>query len=87
MRRGRPVHSARIALLVLTALALYAWQLDRVPADLHDAEVQFGLHARAIALTGHDATGHFMPVYFYMAAIGDNVWFHPALVYWTAPFF
>lgn len=86
MRRGRPVHSALIALLVLTALALYAWQLDRVPANLHDAEVQFGLHARAIALTGHDATGHFMPVYFYMPAIGDNVWFHPVLVYWTAPF-
>jgi hypothetical protein len=75
----------QLALLVGTAAVAYALWLDYSPIYLHDAEIQFGLHARAIAFTAHDTNGRFMPVYFQMPAISENVWFHPFLVYWTAP--
>src|SRR5262249_13166742 len=55
------------------------------PVYLYDAEVQFGLHARAIASTARDTNGRFLPVYFQMPAVGPNVWFHPFIVYWTVP--
>ena len=83
-----PSSPARLWLIALTGvtLVLYGTRLDLVPANLHDAEIQFGLHARALALTGHDANGRFLPVYLQMPQIGDNVWFHPFLAYWTAMF-
>ena len=46
----------------------------------------FALHARAIAQSLHDTNGRFLPLYFQMPQIGENVWFHPALVYFTAIF-
>jgi len=70
-------------LLALTA-ALYGVGLVRSPIHLHEAEILFGLHARAIAATLHDTEGRFLPLYFHMPAIGPNVWFHPMLVYLAA---
>jgi len=75
----------QLALLVGTAAVASALWLDYSPIYLHDSEIQFGLHARSIAFTAHDTNGRFLPVYFQMPAIGDNVWFQPLLVYWTAP--
>ncbi len=82
-----PRLTAELTLLAVTigAVALSAIGLDRVPAYLHDAEVQFALHARSIAVTGHDTNGRYLPMYFQMPDIGPSVWFHPFLVYWTAP--
>lgn len=74
-----------LALLVVASAVTYSWRLDQVSACLQGAEVQFGLHARSIARTGHDTNGRVLPVYFQMPDIGDDVWFHPFLVYWTAP--
>jgi 4-amino-4-deoxy-L-arabinose transferase-like glycosyltransferase len=71
--------------MAAVVVALSAIGLDRVPAYLHDAEVQFALHAHSIAATGYDTNGRFLPVYFQMPDIGLGVWFHPFLVYWTAP--
>ena len=75
-----------LALLCAATFALYAWNLGRGPIYLYDAEVLFALHAHAIAATGHDTNGRLLPLYFQMPAIGENVWFHPAIVYFTAPF-
>lgn len=75
-----------LALLGAATFALYAWNLGRGPIYLHGAEVLFSLQAHAIATTGHDANSRLLPLYFQMPAIGENVWFHPAIVYFTAPF-
>jgi 4-amino-4-deoxy-L-arabinose transferase-like glycosyltransferase len=75
-----------VCLLLPAVFILYAWRLSDTPVALHDAEVLFALHARAIAQTMHDANGRFMPLYFQMPQIGANVWFHPILVYVTAAF-
>ena len=74
------------AALFAGTVALYGTLLTYSPPYLHEAEVLFGLHAHAIATTGHDVYGRFMPLYFQMKPIGDNVWFHPAIVYVTALF-
>ena len=71
---------------LLSVFALYAIDLGRAPIYLHDAEVLFALHAHSIATTAHDTNGRLLPLYFQMPSIGENVWFHPAIVYWMAPF-
>ena len=78
----------RLFLVCLLAgvLVLYAARLDYSPPALYSAEVLFALHAHSIATTGHDIYGRFMPLYFQMRPIGENVWFHPVVVYFTALF-
>jgi 4-amino-4-deoxy-L-arabinose transferase-like glycosyltransferase len=77
---------APLALLAACVLALYTIALGRAPIYPHEAEVLFALHAHAIATTLHDANGRLLPLYFQMPAIGENVWFHPMIVYTMAPF-
>jgi 4-amino-4-deoxy-L-arabinose transferase-like glycosyltransferase len=71
--------------LFVGVVALYGSALTYTPPYLHEAEVLFALHAHAIATTGHDLYGRLLPLYFQMTPIGDNVWFHPAIVYATVP--
>ena len=77
---------ATMLLLVAGAAILYTVDLGHAPIYLHEAEVLFALHAHAIATTLHDANGRLLPLYFEMPQIGENVWFHPAIVYAMAPF-
>jgi len=76
----------RLAALGAAAFLLYSFRLEHTPRYLHDAEILFGLQAHAIATTGRDVSGRLLPLYFQMQPIGDNVWFHPMLVYVTALF-
>jgi 4-amino-4-deoxy-L-arabinose transferase-like glycosyltransferase len=76
----------QLAALVAGVLLLYGAGLTYSPPYLHEAELLFALHAHAIATTGHDVYGRLLPLYFQMKPIGENVWFHPAIVYATAPF-
>lgn len=80
----RPPASA--ALLLAGAAILYAIDLGHAPIYLHEAEVLFALHAHSIATTLRDTNGRLLPLYFEMPQIGENVWFHPAIVYAMAPF-
>jgi 4-amino-4-deoxy-L-arabinose transferase-like glycosyltransferase len=82
------VISRRIGLgsLLLLFLAASAIRLDYSPIYIHDAEVQFALHARSIAATLRDVEGRLLPLYFHMPAVGEGVWFHPMLVYFSAIF-
>jgi 4-amino-4-deoxy-L-arabinose transferase-like glycosyltransferase len=75
-----------IALLVAPIAVLYVIALGTAPIYLHEAEVLFARHAYAIATTAHDVHGRLLPLYFQMAPIGEDVWFQPALVYWSALF-
>jgi 4-amino-4-deoxy-L-arabinose transferase-like glycosyltransferase len=79
-------HRILIVGLLSAVFILYSWRLADTPVALHDAEVLFALHARAIAHTLHDANGRLLPLYFQIPQIGANVWFHPLLVYITAVF-
>ena len=75
-----------LALSLAAAFALYAVNLGRAPIYLHEAEVLFALHAHSIATTLHDTNGRLLPLYFQMPSIGENVWFHPVIVYAMVPF-
>jgi len=82
------MRSRRALLLLLAGLAgaAYVWRLSDTPIYLHDAEVLFALHARALAATLHDANGRLLPLYIQMPQIGGDTWFHPMLPYVTAIF-
>lgn len=74
----------RNALLIAAAVVLlYVPRLGQVPPYLHHDELFFANQAHAIATTGHDTEGRFMPVSF---EVYPGSWFQPILVYVTAPF-
>jgi 4-amino-4-deoxy-L-arabinose transferase-like glycosyltransferase len=77
---------AAIGVLLLATVVLYSLWLGYSPIYMHDAEVLFALHARSIAATLRDSNGTFLPLYFHMPSIGENVWFHPMIVYFSAFF-
>jgi hypothetical protein len=83
----RPVRTQWVVAAVLGActFALYASFLGYAPPGLHQHEVFFGLHAEAIAKTARDLDGRFLPLYFRIRLNGIDLWFHPVLVYATAP--
>src|SRR6185369_6702887 len=81
-----PKPRAALAILATCVFVLYAANLGRAPVYLHEAEVLFALHAQSIATTLHDTNGRMLPLYFQMPQIGENVWFHPMMVYALAPF-
>jgi 4-amino-4-deoxy-L-arabinose transferase-like glycosyltransferase len=81
-----PRRALWLGLLLVAVCALYAIGLGRNPVYLHEAEVLFALHARSIVTTAHDTNGRFLPLYFQMPSIGENVWFHPVIVYWMTLF-
>lgn len=70
--------------LLVPAAGLYLYRLESAPVYLYNTEVLFSLQAHAIASSARDLDGRLLPLYFQMRPIGDNVWFQPMLVYFTA---
>src|SRR5262245_49326764 len=70
-----------VCLLVVAVLALYAPLLNRSPIYLAHDEVLFALQAQAIATTGHDLKGRWLPLYF---ELFGGYWAQPFVVYLTA---
>jgi 4-amino-4-deoxy-L-arabinose transferase-like glycosyltransferase len=68
------------ALLVATA-ALYGTALDYAPIYLAHDEVLNALNGHAIATTGHDPNGRFLPLFIY---ITGEYWATPIVTYLTA---
>jgi len=85
MTRAHQRAWAAAALLVALVFGLYASFLYYAPPGLHQHEVFFGLHAQAIAKSARDLYGRFLPLYFLIRLNGLDLWFHPVLVYATAP--
>ncbi len=79
-------HRVALGAVLAGTLVLYSARLGYSPIYMHDAEVLFALHARSIAATLRDTNGTFLPLYFHMPSIGENVWFHPMIVYFSALF-
>jgi hypothetical protein len=70
------------ASLVVPAVALYFWRLGNSPLFVGGDEAQFAFHADAIARTGRDVNGRFLPLFF---QIDPGTCYQPILVYLMAP--
>jgi 4-amino-4-deoxy-L-arabinose transferase-like glycosyltransferase len=73
-------------LLIAVCLAvavgvLYGVRLDYSPPYLYYDEIFFGLHAHAIATSGHDLNGNWLPLFFYTL---PGYWAEPIIIYATA---
>ena len=75
----------RVTALVtgIAVLALYATRLDYAPIYLAHDEVLNAINGHAIATTGRDPNGRFLPLYIF---IGGNYWATPIVTYVTALF-
>src|SRR5262245_66258263 len=78
---GHPAIAATIAAVAIVVLVLYTWRLGDSPMYLFHDEVFFGVQAHAIATTGRDTHGRYLPLYF---EVYDGYWFQPIIVYFTA---
>lgn len=76
----------RVWLFGLAVLIVYATGLDHTPPYMHHDEVVIALQAHSIATTGRDFEGRLLPLYFHMPHIGQDAWYQPAIVYFTALF-
>ena len=70
------------ALVLIVSAAIYTTALDQSPPYLMHDELQFSLQARAIAATGHDLAGRWLPVYFTEPEFPAGR--DPVIIYYTA---
>jgi hypothetical protein len=77
------------AAIVAAATALYSWRLADAPVYLSPDEAIIATDAHALATTGRDATGTWLPLYFFIQVPGDerSGWFMPAIFYLSAAVF
>src|SRR5262245_3301857 len=69
-------------LLVLGAAALYLPGLQDAPLYASHDEIIYSLQAHALASTGHDLSGRFLPMYIeYPPTFGRPTWDQPMLIY------
>src|SRR5438067_8553444 len=71
-----------LALVLLAAGVLYFWRLSSAPVYLGGDEARFGIHAHAIATTGRDLNGRFLPLFIRLDEL--SWWYQPALFYLIA---
>lgn len=83
MTRGIKTAIYVMAIAAMTA-AIYVPRLDFAPIYLANDEPRFALQARAIATTGRDLNGTFMPLYF--SEVGFSAGRDPIIIYLTALF-
>ena len=71
-----------LAVLLLAGVAyVYGRALEIAPPYLCHDEIAFGSHGHAIATTGHDLNGRFMPLFFH---VRDGYWATPVTIYTMA---
>ncbi|MEO8678516.1 MAG: glycosyltransferase family 39 protein [Vicinamibacterales bacterium] len=81
-RRSPPLPTwLPLALVLVCVVPLYLWRLGAVPAFGGD-EARFVVHANAIATTGHDLDGKWLPLLVRIEEYG--VWYQPGLFYLIA---
>lgn len=71
-----------LAPIVLLAGAMYFWKLSSAPVYLGGDEARFGINAYAIASSGRDLNGRFMPLLVRLEDVGW--WYQPMLFYLIA---
>lgn len=70
-----------LLLVVVSTTFLYAHRLEYAPPYVEIDEVLIGLDAHAIASTGHDLSGEFLPLY---SQTAEHSWYQPLVIYLTA---
>ena len=78
---SRLATTAVLALLVGASAALYFYRLDAAPPHIQIDEAMIAINAHAIATTGRDLRGEFLPLYTQTAATS---WYQPAVIYASA---
>jgi 4-amino-4-deoxy-L-arabinose transferase-like glycosyltransferase len=78
--------SVRLVLFSAAVLFFYSFGLADTPPHLHHDEVVIALQSHSIATTGRDMQGRWLPLYFEMPHVGENVWYQPTIEYVTALF-
>jgi 4-amino-4-deoxy-L-arabinose transferase-like glycosyltransferase len=79
--KSRTVPFSIAFVLVVSTLLLYGWRLEDAPPHLEVDEVLIALDAHAVATTGRDVRGEWLPLYF---PVGATSWYQPAVIYLTA---
>src|SRR5262249_52768361 len=79
--RIRVTARAAAALVVVLAAWLYFDRLDYAPPYVEIDEVLIGLDGHAIATTGRDLRGEFLPLY---SQTAEHSWYQPMVIYLTA---
>ena len=74
-----------VAVAIVTAI-VYGRRLTESPVYLTPDEVVIGLDAHALAETGRDLRGRFLPLYFQINefTVRGTIWYQPAIMYLTA---
>jgi len=79
--------SLMVAIIIAAGIGLYSWSLDRLYL-VHD-EVIYALNAHAIATTGRDLSGQFLPISFPVVgtffATPMNIYFTALFLQWAPP--
>src|SRR6266540_1860024 len=82
MERRRPGRMLIPALLAIATAAIYVPRLQDAPLYVAHDEIVYSLNAHALASTGRDLSGRFMPMYIeYPAKFGRPTWDQPMLIY------
>lgn len=68
--------------ILLLAIVLRTFDLDKFPPELFGDEIDVGYHAYSLLHTARDYTGQFLPTYIH----SFNEWRAPLLMYATVPF-
>ncbi len=69
------------AILLLVAIFLYSYRLDKVPVHLNQDELEFSLNAYSVSRTLRDTNGNYLPLYFWHL---ESFWATPIITYLTA---
>ena len=71
----------KIFLVLILAIFLRIWQLDKVPVSLFGDEVDVGYHAYSLLKTGKDYSGNFLPIH--LRSLAE--WRAPLYIYSAIP--
>lgn len=70
-----------LAVLLAASAALYFYRLDSAPPHIQIDEAMIAINAKAIASTGRDLRGDFLPLYTQTA---ETSWYQPMVIYASA---
>ncbi len=71
-----------LLIIIILAIVLRVWQLDKLPVSLFGDELDVGYQAYSLLNTGRDYQGQFLPTYIHSLA----EWRAPLFIYSAVPF-
>ena len=84
---GNRVARGLVATVAVLLIAVsYGWRLESAPVYLTADELIIGLNGHALATTGHDLRGTWLPLFFRIDEfrLKGTIWYQPVIMYATA---